>query len=335
VSPKNYIFFSAGLNVLSWLCTLWGILVPNAAFTLYLISCCVAGSPIPIIGLIFLNIEGKVSVSQYGISLMGVSDVFRYLMIFIVYTQRPTGGEWSTPSMIGVRCLFLVLSTWLLMYFVAPGSLPLHFTYYRLKFKGQFEILLKQRKAWIFFTLTCLCDAFALTLTMGCIFEYYESEQSILYWSYNALALSSAVYIGLVCLLLLSKAGIRLGLSLYYGLAVLPGQALIQVLLIIYGNTSAAPIVAASVLNFAVVRYSVVGILNLHTMPSRETTSLVTTLQMVVGSLAVGLGTVAAWQMDKSQAWLWITLAAVVEGIRLLVVVPFIRLHKKECLAGP
>jgi hypothetical protein len=70
-------------------------------------------------------------------------------------------------------------------------------------------------------------------------------------------------------------------------------------------------------------------------MPSRETTSLVTTLQMVVGSLAVGLGTVAAWQMDKSQAWLWITLAAVVEGIRLLVVVPFIRLHKKECLAGP
>jgi hypothetical protein len=335
MSPRRYIYFSAALNVFSWLCTLWGLLTPSAAFILYLISCCVANSPIPIIGLIFLNVEGKVSVSQYGIPLMGVSDMFRYLTIFVVYSQRPSGGEWSTPSMVGVRCLFLVLSVWLFMYLVAPGSLPSHFTYYRLKFKGQFEILLKQRKAWILFTATCFCDAFATTLVMACIFEFYQSQESIIYWSYNSLALSAVLYIGAVCLILTSKAGIRLGLPLYYTLAILPGQALAQILLVIYGKSSAAPILACTVLNFAVVRYSVVGILNLHTMPSRETTSLVTTLQMIVGSIAVGVGTTAAWQLNSSQIWLWVTLAAVVEGVRLLVVIPFVKLHQKENLATP
>jgi hypothetical protein len=111
-------------------------------------------------------------------------------------------------------------------------------------------------------------------------------------------------------------------------------MGLMQAALIVYCPDWAA-IVAATVINVLSVRYSIKGLLSLHTMPSREIFLSVTTLQVMVGSIAVTVGAITNWKLQYNEQWLWMTVIAIAEGLRLLTCIPFIRSHAKENLARP
>lgn len=146
LSPKHYILLCNGLNVISWLCALWSFWAPPAMIPLFIVTVVFGNSAVSFIGLIFLDVEGKVSVSQDGIKLMGFSDIIWYIILAIAYALADTGNEISRLGLEVTGIIFLVLSVCLALYFASPHSLPPHFRHFRLRFRGQLKMLVKNRK---------------------------------------------------------------------------------------------------------------------------------------------------------------------------------------------
>lgn len=331
VAPRVYVYITSAGFVMGCLCGLWAVLCVQASSVLYIIGMLCSLSAVPLIGFIFLNNEGKVSVSEYGVPLMGLTDAFLYISIGLVGSQMHYRDEDSLTGLIVFCCIFLVLAALLLTYFAAKGSLPPHFDHFRLRFKGQLRILAR-RRAWIAFTGICFTDTFLTMMLLGAAIQY--SSRNTIYTVGVIYPFSSAIFILLWCWLLMSPIGSKLSLKLYYALSLFPLMPVAQMAVLCYsGPHSDWRYIAASFMCVYVIRISVVGVLTLQTIPSRELLSAVTTLQVVVGSTAVASG--AAFGYLLSTPWSWTATVGVIEAVRTCLVLLFIWLHRRENIATP
>ena len=105
----------------------------------------------------------------------------------------------------------------------------------------------------------------------------------------------------------------------------------------LYGGSTGLWLAATLLGALVDVRQSLVGLLTLHTLPTRETFSLVRTLQVVLGSLAIvaGLGTGGTLDVDASGAVVGWAVAGCYEAARALLMLAMIWLHRGENLAKP
>ncbi|KAI8107086.1 hypothetical protein M9434_001731 [Picochlorum sp. BPE23] len=334
MSPRRYIILASWLNILSWYCSLWSFWAPAAMNVLFIISSVLGTSPVPFIGFINLDVESKVSIASQGVKLMALSDCFWYLMLVVVYSREAAGVYLHRNTLIIIGCILLVASVWLTEFFRHPRTLPPHFSFKRLRYFGQFTVLLKQRKTWLYFSLLTFFDSYIFTVLLGSILEYLGDNTDYVRGAYMGLVGTTALYSVVAAILISSRFGGTLSIKLYYIILIGPCMGLMQAALIVYCPDWAA-IVAATVINVLSVRYSIKGLLSLHTMPSREIFLSVTTLQVMVGSIAVTVGAITNWKLQYNEQWLWMTVIAIAEGLRLLTCIPFIRCHAKENLARP
>ena len=332
ISPRRYIGVGCFANILSWLLVLWSSWAPSAILPLYLIAVILSNAPVSFIGLIFIDAGGKVSVSQDGIKLFGISDVAWFSMLAIVYGINVRNIVLTRLGIQIAAIVFLVGSVMVTLYFMSPTSLPPHFDHLRLRFRGQWSILSKKRKSWYAYSVTVFFDSFNRVLTLGALFEFI-TNRTYLVWSYTAMALSLVISVACMVILLTSRLGAKGSVGLMYAIVVIPYISLFQILIIAYGPDWSA-LIAATVLNAFEVRGSLTGVLNLQTMPSRETTLTVTTIQVMIGSIAIGISALVGWKLER-KPWPWLTLCSITETLRLLAVATFVKLHQKESLAGP
>ena len=334
MSPRHYILLASWLNIVSWYCALWSLWAPSSTGPLFIISSVLGTSPVPFVGFINMDVENKISIASEGVKLMGLSDCFWYLLLAIVYSQNRAGQYVNRTNLIIVGCIFLALSAWLTEFFAHKKTLPPHFRHNRLNYRGQFKVMFQQRKTWMYFSLIAFLDSFMMTLILGCILEYLGSTPSYVTGAFVSLVGTTALYSVLAAWMICSPVGGILSVKLYYAMACFPLMALAQALIVVY-CPSWATFIATTVVNVFSPRYNLIGLLNLHTIPSREMFLSVTTLQVMFGSIAVGLATLANWKLQFNDQWLWITLMAIAEGLRLVLCVPFVKSHKKENLARP
>lgn len=332
LSPRNYVGVGCLANILSWLLVLWTFWAPSACMPLYLIAVILSNAPVSFIGLIFIDAGGKVSVSEDGIKLFGFSDVTWFSMVAIVYGIDAKGVILSRLGIEIAAIVLLVVSVMVSLYFLSPSSLPPHFDHLRLRFRGQWFTLFRKRKAWYAYSVTVFFDSFNKVLVLGALFEFI-SNQTYLEWSYISMAISLVISVACFAILLTSRIGAKGSVDLMYAIAIAPYIALFQMLIIVYGPDWSA-LIAATILNIFQVRCSLTGVLNLHTMPSREATLTVTTIQVMIGSIAIGISSLVGWKLARNP-WPWLTLVSITETLRLLAVAGFIKLHKKESLAKP
>jgi len=332
ISPRKYIGVGCLANIISWLLVLWTFWAPVACSPLYIIAVVLSNAPVSFIGLVFIDAGGKVSVSEDGIKLFGVSDVTWFSMVAIVYGIDGTDIIVSRLGIEIASIVLLVVSVMVSLYLLSPNSLPPHFDHLRLRFRGQWSTLFKRRKTWYVYSVTVFFDSFNKVLVLGALFEFVVN-QTYLEWSYIAMAISLVIATACTTILLTSKVGAKGSVDLIYGISIAPFITLFQILIIAYGPDWSA-LIAATVLNIWQVRCGLTGILNLHTMPSRETTLTVTTVQVMTGSIAIGISSLLCWKLGRNP-WQWVTLVTITEILRLIAVSGLIRLHQKESLAKP
>ena len=172
---------------------------------------------------------------------------------------------------------------------------------------------------------------------------------------------TGAVAMALVALLLSVRPGQVRSLAIMRALALLPGLLAVQTVLLTYGRahlaTQMAPqdanrlmlVVAAVVPAAGIVRMHVVGLLQLHTLPSRETLSLAQCTQIFAGSVCIALGGLVGYALSKecsSEPQVahagqdkcdlhFVALVSVFEGVRLALGALMLWLHKRENIAVP
>lgn len=188
-------------------------------------------------------------------------------------------------------------------------------------------------QAWLAFSTISTIDAFNLIFLLGAIFEFVEDD-TIVYTSYILLAFTTGLSTAGAAFLLSTKFGARGSIKLFYAMALFPFMTLFQLLVIVYAP-SWATLLAATILNAFSVRTQIMGVLSLHSLPSREVTLTVTNIQVILGSFAIALATIACWKLNKQQIWVWILISALFEIARLIAGIVFIGYHKKENLASP
>lgn len=330
--PRIYICFACIANITAWLLVLWTFWAPSALIPLYIIILFLSNASVPFIGLIFIDSGGKVSVSEDGIKLYGISDVTLFAMLTIVYGIDVLQISPSRTDIEIAGIVFLVASVMVSLYLMSPSSLPPHFDHLRLRFRGQWLTLFKRRKAWYAFTASVFIDSFNRILILGALFRFIV-DKTYLEWTYIALALSLVVAVACSVVLLTSRVGAKGSIDLIYTIAIIPYITVFQMLIIVYGPDWSA-LIAATVLQVFQVRSSLLGVLNLHTMPSRETTLSVTTIQLMIGSISIGIASLLCWKLGRNP-WLWLTLCAITETLRLFIVTIFIKLHRQESLVRP
>lgn len=218
------------------------------------------------------------------------------------------------------------------LYLMSPSSLPPHFDHLRLRFRGQWSILFTRRKAWYAYSAVTSIDSFNRILVLGALFKFITNK-SYLEWSYTAMALSLLISVACLMILLTSRIGAKGSVDLMYAVVIIPYITLFQLLIIIYGPDWSA-LIAATLVNIFEVRGAFTGVLNLHTLPSREATLTVTTFQVVLGSSFIGIASLVSWKLT-SNPWPWLTLSCVTETLRIITLAVFIRLHRRESMARP
>lgn len=332
LSPRKYIGFACVATSIAWLLVLWTLWAPAACLPLYIIALVLSNAPVAFIGLIFIDSGGKVSVSQDGIKLFGLSDMTWFGLLAIIYGIDVRDVVLSRIGIEIAGIVFLVASVIVSLYLMSPSSLPPHFDHLRLRFRGQWSILFKRRKAWYAYSVVTCIDSFNRVLVLGALFKFIVNK-SYLEWSYTAMALSLFISVAFLVFLLTSRIGAKGSVGLMYGVIIMPYITLFQLLIIVYGPDWSA-LIAATLINIFEVRGAFTGVLNLHTLPSREATLTVTTFQVVLGSIFIGVASLVSWKLT-SNPWPWLTLSCVTETLRFITLAVFIRLHQKESMARP
>jgi len=310
---------------------------PQALLPLSVVIGILSLASFPIIGLVFLDRDSKVSVSQYGIPLMGFTDVIKYAVFAIGFSGYYYGARAEASDYIVICSIFLAIAIWILCWFAAPRNLPPHYTYFRLRWRGQIRLLAHQR-AWIVASGVMFLDAFAFTLLVGSIFGLWGMYDRLIGASHWLIYASSAVWVAVMCVVLSSKIGTRAGIKLYHICAYIPFYTVAQMACIAYG-TPALVDVAVSVFNFGIFRTALMGVMMLHTLPSRETLLLTQAVQVIAGCLGIILG-ISSGYLILSTSWghpkpILMGIMAIYELIRLPCVAMFLRFHTKENIATP
>ena len=177
---------------------------------------------------------------------------------------------------------------------------------------------------------------------------------------------TSAVCITAVAALLSVRPGQVRSLCIMRALAVLPGLLVVQAVLLTYGRAHwpRAPrtllFVAALVPSVGTVRMHVTGLLQLHTLPSRETLSLAQSVQIFAGSVCIALGGLVGFALNsgcgrgcspvgypvgpaalpppggcRGCGWPFVVVISVLEAVRLALASLMLWLHKHENIAIP
>ncbi|KAI7845483.1 hypothetical protein COHA_001031 [Chlorella ohadii] len=331
VPPLLYMRLAAAGLVISTLCMLWSLWLPSAAQALYLATSAGAAAWSPLLAYPFLDMS-HISMSQHGPLLMGVSDVLsRATSVAAVWAMLRNGqGATDFAGFEAAGVVLLIAAVWFVMWLGQRSPLPAHFCHFRLRLRGQLSTLLRQRRCWLLAVCVTTLDSFAGAALLSIIYKIKSLEDTQLYLL--AFALTSLGAAAGASALLMSRLGRRLGLRLMYCLAALPGVVVAQGILILYGG-SAGLWIAATLLGSLYVRQSLVGLLTLHTLPTRETYALVRTLQVVLGSLAIVAGLALGGSgLGGGLGW---TLGGIYEAARLLLVAAVIVLHCHENIASP
>ncbi|KAL4459197.1 hypothetical protein ABPG75_014062 [Micractinium tetrahymenae] len=327
--PLRYIQLAACVNVAAVLLVLWSLWAPQAAEVLYLINASTAATWGPMAAFIFLDLP-KASVSEHGPAVMGYADALQRAMSVAAVTaiMRSQGSADISGFRAGGIAL-LVVAIWFAIWLLRPNGLSPHFRHYRLRPRGALTLLLRLRRAWMAATAVTTLDSFALGFLLSTI---YKLQYELTQWYMLAFALTCLAASAALAVLLISRLGRRLGLRLMYGLAALPGVVLLQAVLVMYGGVPGLYI-AATVVGALNIRTNMVGLLTLHTLPTRETFTLIKTLQVVLGSLSIVLG-LAFGGAGGSPAEIW-AVVAVYEGLRLALAAVLLRTHRRENIAKP
>lgn len=332
LSPRRYVGFGCIAAITAWIFVLWTFWAPSACLPLYMVAVVLSNAPVAFIGLIFIDSGGKVSVSQVGVKLYGLSDVAWFAMLTIVYGINLSNVNVNRLGLEIAGIIFLVASVIVALYLMSPSSLPPHFDHLKLRFRGQWPVLFKRRKAWYVYSISTFIDSFNRILAIGALFEFI-SNKTYLEWSYIASALTLVISVACLVMLLTSRLGAKGSVNLMYAIIAIPYINLFQLLILMYGPDWSA-LIAATVINVFNVRASFTGVLNLHTLPSREATVTVTTIQVILGSIAIGIASLVSWKLGRNP-WPWLTICTITETLRLISMAGFIKLHQKESLAVP
>ncbi|KAL4458945.1 hypothetical protein ABPG75_013810 [Micractinium tetrahymenae] len=328
--PLRYIQLAACFNVISVLLMLWALWAPQAAEVFYLLNASTAASWGPMAAFIFLDMP-RVSVSQHGPAVMGVSDTLQRAMgVVAVMALIRSQGSADFFAFQAVGIVLLVLAIWFALWLLRPAALSPHFRHCRLRLRGAAPLLARARRAWAAATAITSLDSFASGFLLSTIYKLKFEDDTQWYMLAYALALVAAS--AALGVLLMSRLGRRLGLRLMYGLAALPGVVLLQSILVMYCGV-AGLYIAATVVGALHVRTSMVGLLCLHTLPTRETFTLVKTLQVVLGSLVIVLG-LAAGACTDSLGQIWAA-ACCYEAARMALAAALVWLHRRENIAKP
>jgi glycogen synthase len=333
--PRRYALGVALLTAALWLASAWAVLAPPAATAVFYVQAVCAFASVPLIALIFLDCDARVSVSQHGVPLAGAATAFDLLMLAVAF-HGAVGEKTERWTFLPACVVFLVLSVWAAMWLAAPASLPPHFAHLRLRWRGV-AALLARRRAWPLASAVNLLDTFAYSLVLGAVFAFdgwKTPEASAAYW---AAPLAGAAWVAAATAALQTRAAHRAGLAPLYALAALPGVVAAQMACVVFGSP-AVLLAGATALAFSVCRSVFVGVLMLHTLPSREALAAVTALQVVLGSAGIAAGVAVGWTLPHSTsadaaAWLGVTLGY--EAARGAFVAGFLRAHRRENIATP
>ena len=193
--------------------------------------------------------------------------------------------------------------------------------------------------------------------------------QTLLFLFVGVVFATSAVFIAAVAALLSVRPGQVRSLGIMRGLAVLPGLLVLQIALLTYGRArwpdptpypGALLFLAAVLPSVGTVRMHVTGLLQLHTLPSRETLSLAQSAQIFAGSACIALGGLAGFALNKGCGrgcspvgypvgpealfapggcrgcgWPFVVVVCVLETVRLALSSLMLWLHKHENIAIP
>ena len=190
--------------------------------------------------------------------------------------------------------------------------------------------------------------------------------QTLLFEFVGLVFATSAVCIAAVAALLSVRPGQVRSLGIMRGLAVLPGLLVLQIALLTYGRAHwpgdpcALLFLAAVLPSVGTVRMHVTGLLQLHTLPSRETLSLAQSAQIFAGSACIALGGLAGFALNKGCGrgctpvgypvgsaglpapggcrgcgWPFVVVVCVLEAVRLALSSLMLWLHKHENIAIP
>ena len=190
--------------------------------------------------------------------------------------------------------------------------------------------------------------------------------QTLLFLYVALMFATGAVAMAAVAGLLSVRAGQTRSLPIMRALALLPGLLAVQTALLTYGRGHRWPggqrhpfevtVAAAVVPALGIVRVHVVGLMQLHTLPSRETLSLAQSGQIFTGSACIALGGLVGYAIDGTCAqacaaetlfsraaacapspctWQFLLPVSLLEAVRLALGALFLWLHRRENIAVP
>ncbi|KAK9823356.1 hypothetical protein WJX72_002143 [[Myrmecia] bisecta] len=336
VSAHRYLIIASVGFVLTSLASLWATYAVRLAGALTLITFIGAPAGGPIIGFIFVDQRNRVSVSEFGPALMGISDGIKTAMIFcamlVILIQQGRNIPLSGYHSFGI--ILLVTAVWLLL-FILSDAMPAIFRYFHLTIRGQVTLLMKHRKTWYTLVILSGLEAFLATLIAAAVYTWHG-------WA--ALEVYGVLYFGVGCAsivfwayVLSRNIGPLRHTSLMYGLTLFPGITFAQMCCVLWGKADYWVIIAGTVFQVGMVRYHMAGVLTLHTLSSRQMLSIVLTMQTVVGSVAIGAGGVVGYLIGHGYGAkiIDLTLAGVGELARAGLVLLLIKWHRSEHIAIP
>ncbi|KAK9845225.1 hypothetical protein WJX81_000502 [Elliptochloris bilobata] len=376
MSPRSYIRLACLTFLASVLAAYWAVFVPWWTQYGYLLTSVCAAAWAPLIGFILLERKNRFSVSQWGPALMGFTDATRYLVLFLAFLALYLGiaktqeGDFTIDARVyqGGAMALLVLATWLLMWFsdvCGSGLLSAHYTHFRLRLRSQLGLLLLHRRAWLAVTAMVALDSFCISFNTSYVYQMPDG-QTLLFKYVCLMFATGAVAMAAVAALLSVRLGQVRSLGIMRGLALLPGLLAVQAALLTYGRARWPDpahnvlVVAAVVPAMGVVRMHITGLLQLHTLPSRETLSLAQSAQIFAGSVCIALGGLVGFAVNsgcgrgcspvgfpagpagftlsggcRGCGWPFVLLVSVFEALRLALGVLMLWLHKHENIAVP
>ncbi|KAK9817284.1 hypothetical protein WJX72_012213 [[Myrmecia] bisecta] len=336
VSAHGYFVIASVGFVLTSLASLWATYAVRLAGALTLITFIGAPAGGPIIGFIFVDQRNRVSVSEFGPALMGLSDGIKTGMIFcamlVILVQQGRNIPLSGYHSFGI--ILLATAVWLLL-FILSDAMPAIFRYFHLTIRGQVMLLMKHRKTWYTLVILSGLKTFLATLIAAAVYTWHG-------WA--ALEVYGVLYFGVGCAsivfwayVLSRNIGRLRHTSLMYGLTLFPGITFAQMCCVLWGKADYWVVIAGTVFQVGMVRYHMAGVLTLHTLSSRQMLSIVLTMQTVVGSLAIGAGGVVGYLIGRGYGAkiIDLSLAGVGELARAGLVLLLIKWHRAEHIAIP
>ncbi|KAK9813846.1 hypothetical protein WJX73_001548 [Symbiochloris irregularis] len=287
---RTYLVLASLSFFIGSLGALWCTYIQQASFAVTLAAFALAPSSGPVIAYCFLDLNNRISVSNWGPALMGLSDGIRQIVMFVAMLVifLNTGNEIAVRGYQIAAIVLLVMATWLVL-FCGSRLLPQVYSYHTLRFKTQWRSLVFGRKTWYYLVIVSAIDAFLIVLVASAI--YARAGEHLLHLYAMLFFATAAVAIILVAWVLTRQILHRIPILRQMRIiALLPGVMVAQMACALWGQKLVWIIIAGTVLQVGIVRVHIIGVLALHTLSSREMLAVVLSIQTLFGSIGIGLG---------------------------------------------